>query len=132
MNLGMMTVTYTCRRCWGPQEQVLVNVSTVNSSLTYVPGRWLACERCGNTAEPIEVRPARPYVPPLVYVISCNVGTARFTAGDDMPEIGPVDATYGRVYCGPAADLPAVPTPDDILAAAGLQAYARHPHTMGA
>jgi hypothetical protein len=89
-----------CRACGGSQQQGLLDITSMDRLPRTMPGRWEPCRWCGFTGEPFDgYLPVPPYVPPIQYAIGM---------------------TMTLVHTGPAAWLPAVPTPQEILLSAGI------------
>lgn len=73
----------------------------------------------GHRGQEIVFRPVRPYNPPLRYV-RCAPLAPMFHAGPPWPPPVELNTETAWIFCGPAAHLPAVPTPTEILESAGL------------
>lgn len=73
--------------------------------------RGYLCES-GHSFTHVRFRSAR-YPQPLLYV-EADLPSASCVSKDEMP-IMPPNYKVRRVYCGPPADHPAVPTPDELL-----------------
>jgi hypothetical protein len=85
-----------CRHCGAEQYQAAVDVSTAaDAHPRYLPGRWEACPACGSTDEPISAPT------PCLYAIPKRRGAQW-------------------IWAGPPAPFPDPPTPEQILASAGL------------
>jgi hypothetical protein len=88
----------------------------------WIPGPHEACEDCGWLGAPIEFK-RHVYSPPHVWI---RPGSAAPLADWIMdgtgilpaPEV--MDLQITRIYCGPPAEYPAPPTPEDLLRSAGL------------
>lgn len=73
------------------------------------------CQDCGLTFAEVRYRPHR-YEPTLLYMIDfADLEPATFTVD---PQALPVMPRYtiGKIYCGPPADYPLPPTPEELLA----------------
>lgn len=76
------------------------------------------CHGCGRRIPVVEFR-RHEYSPPLRYaVFTEELKASIWSENEDFgpPTIMPIK--FGSIYCGPPADQPHIPTPDEILDAA--------------
>jgi hypothetical protein len=102
------------------QHQEMVDVTTVLDHVRrYIPGLHEACETCGWTGPPIEFK-RHVYSPPWVWMKPGSGSRIADWLEDDSPVLRGLDIQVVRIYSGPSAEYPALPTPDDLLRGAGL------------
>lgn len=110
-------MTYRCVMCTAVQDVAMIDVTPLGAGTPrLIPGMHAPCRHCGSARRPIVWHSGPIYRPPILVWREPPVPAAVIHG---LKVIDLYAATVAEVWAGPPATVD-VPTPEDLLEAAGL------------